>query len=136
MIVGKELCPLVVDQGAVGLHAVADVLARAPVFLLVLDHAPEKVDPGEHGLAALPAKGGTGLHEAHALADQHLEGGVVHHVPSAYLAIGVGGAVVVKAVGAVQVAVGRGRLDQDARDHGPGRDKRPCCCTVRLDGLC
>ena len=53
----EELAPLVVEQRAVGLDRVLELLARAPVPLGQLDGAAEEVEAHQRGLAALPGDG-------------------------------------------------------------------------------
>ena len=54
LVLGEELAPLVVEQRAVGLQGVADLLARLGEPRLQLDDESEEVDPHHRGLAALP----------------------------------------------------------------------------------
>jgi hypothetical protein len=54
----------------------------------------------------LPAKAGCRGHHLHPLLDQGTQSVVVHHMPAAILSVGIGRAIMVKAVGAIQVAVG------------------------------
>ena len=83
------------------------------VLFLELDHLPEKVQPGQGWLSPLPTKCGLPAIQSHPLADERIQYLWAHAV-NAFVFVGVGDSVVVKAVGAMQVAIARGRLDQQA----------------------
>ncbi len=75
----QEAGPVFVEQNAVGLKIVFDLLPGLRVFLLQGDHAAEEVQPAQGGLAALPREhdGSTGI-AVDILADEKLQRLVIH----------------------------------------------------------
>ncbi len=113
----EERGPLVVDEGAVGLHGVDDALpSLGPVLLSQLHGALVEVEAAEHRLAALPGDvdltAGRRLHE---LLDVRLQRFVVHHGRLARIQVLLGEE---EAVFAAKVARGAGGLGQQMVGHG------------------
>jgi len=111
VIAPEKARPLFVQQQAIGLQPIADRLARKAVTLFQRHHPLEKVEPAQRRLASLPAKDRLGGIQAHPLADHGFQHLVAHAMPGP-AAVGVSGALVVKAIRAMQIAIRRGGLDQ------------------------
>ena len=78
VIFDKELAPLVVEQGAVGLDGVGDFFAVG-VFFLQFDGFAEEGDAEKGGLAALPGEGDFGdVLVGDVLTDERVEDFVAH----------------------------------------------------------
>ena len=60
VVLGQERCPVIVDQGAVGLDRVLDDLSRAPMLFDEVHHVPVEAHSHHRGLAALPRQGHLG----------------------------------------------------------------------------
>jgi len=97
---------------------------------LQFDHASEEVEPGEGGLAALPAEDGLGHAVAEELGDHRFEDLVDHRLGAAAVGVEPAGEqllrAVVEAILAAQVAAVADRLDQQLKlSHRSVREQTP-----------
>ena len=119
----KEFAPLIVQEGAVGLHGIFEDHGRLFIFFLIFDGLPIEIEPHEGGFAPLPGH-------------RHLGGAVIFDelaiisfqdlVPHPEVAAGIEAVVVQKkTVGTVQVADSAGGLGKDV-NTGAGDEIRSC----------
>ena len=115
VVLAEQLAPALVEQDARWSGCVADVLPVAAVLLLEFHQLLEERQAGQGRLAALEREHAVrvgveqvGIHQAF----QRFRG----HAAAGQRLVGIGLAVQVKAVGAIQVADRRGGLDQQRRD--------------------
>jgi len=113
VVLTQEARPFRVQREAIGLHTVGDDLARRTVSPLQRYHLPEETQPRQGGFAALPAKTGLAPVELHPLLDERIEHFRAHAM-AALFPVGIRRPVMVETVCAVQIAVARNRLDEQA----------------------
>ncbi len=110
VVLFEELAPAGVEQNAVGLHRVRNRLSAA-VALLQLDELLVKCRTRERGLATLKGERAVGVGVEEPGIHQPLER-FGSHAAAGQSAVGIGFAVQIEAVRAVEIANGGGRFDE------------------------
>jgi len=108
-IVVKELAPIVIEQNAVGLQRVADLLTGLATFFLQFNRPSEEIYPHQGRLTALPGKADHGKAKLHVVFDQPLEHRIAHALPTLAK---FGSPALVEAVFAINIAIRPGWLNQ------------------------
>src|SRR5262249_15943542 len=123
VVFAKQIAPALREQGGVGLKSVADGLPVTPAALLEFDGALEEFHAGQRRLPPLPADSALRKGVEQEAIDQPFQG-LVAHAAAWQLLIGVGLAIQIEAILTIQIAHGRGRLDQQRMDAGSNAQNR------------
>ena len=128
VISAEEVAPILIQQQAVGLERIADGLPVAAILLLKLNQLGEERQTGECRLAALKREHAVGIGVEEIGIDEALEG-FQGHAAGRQRLVGIGLAVQVETVGAIEVADRGGRLDEQRTDARRGATRRPASHT-------